>query len=329
MQVGSRWLLALCAIPSILLGQEPRRTIHEGEQVRITARSDTGIYVVRGLSGDTLIAQLPSSKALAYFPFRTLRKVEVSREPEALYAQPMRRGLIAAAGAGLAGGLVAYAMGDEEDPYASPRDKMAFARNVGGAFALIGFAGGVISGLIDKGERWERVPLPPRLSSSAPSDSVSSMVPAQAPEPSVKEGDRVRITAQSDTGIYIVRAVTRDTLTAQPIHSTALIAFPVKALRRLEVSRRSGDGDSEVPGRRREWALIGAGTGGALGVIVADPKYRGFAAVGGAVAFGAAGYALGAVAGHIHPERWERVPLPTRVSVSASPNGVFALSYSF
>ena len=329
MQVASRWLLALCAIPSILLGQEPRRTIQEGERVRITARSDTGIYVVRGLSGDTLIAQLPSSQALAYFPFRTLRKVEVRREPEELYAQPLRRGLIAAAGAGLAGGLVAYAEGNEEDPYASPRDKMACARSVGGAFALIGFAGGIISGMIDHGERWQRVPLPPRLSSAAPSDSVPPMLPDQASGLAVREGERVRITAQSDTGIFIVRAVTRDTLTAQPIHSTALISFPVTALRRLEVSRGSGDGDSEVPGRRREGALIGAGAGGALGVIVADPKYRGFAAVGGAAVFGVTGYALGAISEHIRRERWERVPLPARVSVSASPSGAFALSYSF
>src|SRR5690242_7732662 len=125
----SQWLFLLCAMPSMLLGQEPRRTIYEGEQVRITARSDTGVYVVRGVSGDTLVAQLPSSKGFAYFPFGTLRKVEVSREPEAIYAQPLRRGLIAAAGAGLAGGLVAYMEGNEEDPFASPRDKMAFARN--------------------------------------------------------------------------------------------------------------------------------------------------------------------------------------------------------
>ena len=325
MYVGSRWLLTLCAVPSILLGQEPRRTIYEGERVRITARSDTGIYLVRAVSGDTLIAQLPSSRALTYFPFGTLRKVEISREPEALYTQPLRRGLLAAAGAGLAGGLVAYMEGNEEDPYAPPRDKMAFARNVGGAFALMGFAGGVISGLISNGERWERVPLPPRLGSAIPSDSMSF---DQAAVPAVKEGDRVRITAQADTGIFIVRAVTRDTLTAQPIHSTALISFPLKALRRLDVSRGSGDG-GDMPGRGREGALIGAGIGGALGVIVADPKYRAFAAAGGAAVLGATGYALGAVAKHIHRERWERVPLPTRVSISASPSGVFALSYSF
>ena len=313
----------------MLLAQESRQTIQEGERVRITARSDTGIYLVRGLSGDTLIAQLPSSKALTYFPFMVLRKVEVSREPEEFYVQPLRRGLIAAAGAGLAGGLVAYVEGNEEDPYARPRDKMAFARNVGGAFALIGFAGGVISGLIDHGERWERVPLPPRLSAAAPSDSVPSTLPDEASAVAVKEGDRVRITAQSDTGIFIVRAVTRDTLTVQSLHSTALVSFPVETLRRLEVSRAAADRDIEVPGRAREGALIGAGTGGVLGLVMAEPKWRGFAAAGGAAVLGATGYAVGAVAGHFHSERWERVSLPTRVGVSASPNGVFALSYSF
>jgi len=295
--------------------------------VRITARSDTGIYLVRGVSGDTLIAQMPSSKALTYFPFMTLRKVEVSREPEAFYAQPLRHGLIAAAGAGLVGGLVAYTEGNEEDPYAPPRDKMAFARNVCGAFALIGFAGGVISGLINHGERWERVPLPPRLSSGMASDSAPPL-PDEAPGLPVKEGDRVRITAPSDTGIFIVRAVTRDTLTAQPLASTALVSFPVTSLRRLEVSR-AADRDIEVPGRAREGALIGAGTGAVLGLVVAEPKWRAFAAAGGAAALGATGYAIGAVAGHIRGERWERVSLPTRVGISASPNGVFALSYSF
>ena len=53
------------------------------------------------------------------------------------------------------------------------------------------------------------------------------------------------------------------------------------------------------------------------------------AALGGAAVLGATGYALGAISEHIHRERWERVPLPSRVSVSASPNGTFALSYSF
>jgi len=326
LQAGSRWLLALCAVPSILLGQEPRRSVHEGERVRITAQADTGLYIVQGVSGDTLMARLPSSPAFVYFPFTTLKKVEISGERAGKHVQALQRGLIGAAGAGLAGGLVAYMEGNETDPYAPDRDKMAFARNVGGAFALIGFAGGVISGLINNGERWVRVPLPLRLSAAAPNDS---MPPDQPSAPAVKEGDRVRITAPSDTGLFIVRAVSRDTLTVQPIHSTALIAFPVKSLRELEVSRRSGDGDSEAPGLGREGALIGAGAGAALGVIVADPKWRGFAAAGGAAVFGATGYALGAVAGHIHRERWERVPLPTRVSLSASPNGTFALSYSF
>ena len=170
-----RSFLALCAIPSILLGQEPRRTLIEGERVRITAAADTGIYIVRAVSGDTLTVQPPSSKALVYFPFSALRKVEISREPEALYAQPLRYGLIGAAGAGLAGGLVAYAMGNEEDPYASHGDKMAFARDVGGAFALIGFGAGVISGLINNGERWQRVPLPPRLAATVRSSGVLAL----------------------------------------------------------------------------------------------------------------------------------------------------------
>jgi hypothetical protein len=329
LKARSRWLLLLCATPSLLLAQESRRTIQEGERVRITARSDTGIYLVRGVSGDTLVAQLPSSKALTYFPFMVLRKVEVSREPEEFYVQPLRRGLIAAAGAGLAGGLVAYAEGNEEDPYARPRDKMAFARNVGGAFALIGLAGGVISGLINNGERWERVPLPPRLSAAAPSDSVPSTLPDEASAVAVKEGDRVRITAQSDTGIFIVRAVSRDTLTVQPLSSNALVSFPVKALRQLEVRRASADPDIVITERGREGGLIGAGAGGVLGLVVAEPKYRAFAAAGGAAVLGATGYALGVMTRHIHGERWERVSLPTRVSVSASPNGVFALSYSF
>jgi hypothetical protein len=159
----SRWLLTLCAVPSTLLGQESK-TLHEGDQVRITAAADTGIYIVRAVSGDTLVAQLPPSQALVYFPFSSLRKVEVRGAPTEMHVQALQRGVIAAIGAGVAGGLVAYMESSDSDPMATHGDRMAFARNVGGAFALIGFGGGVASGLIDHGERWERVPLPPRLS---------------------------------------------------------------------------------------------------------------------------------------------------------------------
>jgi len=170
----SRWLLTLCAVPSILLGQEPR-TIHAGDSVRITAAADTGIYIVRAVSGDTLVAQLPPSQSLVYFPFSSLRKVEVRGEPAEMHVQALQRGLIAAAGAGLAGGLVAYMESGDGDPMATHGDKMAFARNVGAAFAAIGFGGGVISGLIEHGERWERVPLPPRLSAVVRGDGVLAL----------------------------------------------------------------------------------------------------------------------------------------------------------
>ena len=66
-----------------------------------------------------------------------------------------------------------------------------------------------------------------------------------------------------------------------------------------------------------------------LGESAADTDLGWLVRATGAAVLGATGYALGAVAKHIHRERWERVPLPTRVSISASPSGVFALSYSF
>ena len=161
----------------MLLGQEAKRTtVHEGERVRITAQADSGIYIVRAVSGDTLVAQLPSSQtSFVYFPFSALKKVEVSREPAEMHIQALQRGLIGAVGAGLAGGFVAYLEGKEEDPYSSNADKMAFARNVGGAFALIGFGAGVVSGLIDHGERWQRVPIPVQLGATARGDAVLAL----------------------------------------------------------------------------------------------------------------------------------------------------------
>ena len=151
-----------------------KRTIREGERVRITAQSDTGIYIVRAVSGDTLTVQLPSSQAFIYFPFTSLKKVEVSGEPEALHKQPLRYGLLAGIGSGLAGGLVGY-WEVKGDTTASKSDKIGFARNVGWAFALIGFGGGFVSGLINRGERWERVPLPPRVSAIVRDDGVFAL----------------------------------------------------------------------------------------------------------------------------------------------------------
>ena len=152
----------------------PKRTIREGERVRITAQSDTGIYIVRRVSGDTLTVHLPSSQALIYFPFASLRKVEVSSEPEAFHRQPLRYGLIGGIGSGVAGALVAY-WGIKGDSTYSKSYKKAYARNVGWAFTAIGFGGGFVGGLINRGERWERVQLPPRVSAIARDDGVFAL----------------------------------------------------------------------------------------------------------------------------------------------------------
>lgn len=76
MQAAHRWLLTLCAVPSLLLGQTPGRVLKAGDRVRIIARADTGIYTVRAVSHDTLTVELPESAALAYFPVSALRRVD-------------------------------------------------------------------------------------------------------------------------------------------------------------------------------------------------------------------------------------------------------------
>jgi outer membrane receptor protein involved in Fe transport len=179
MQPGTRWVLVLCAVPSMVLGQRARPTLQVGERVRITARADTGIYIVRAMSNDTLTVQLPKSTALAYFPFATVHRVEVSRGKAS--SKVGRNGMIGLVGGAAIGGLLGFASGDDpprNDPVPvfqldplSRNDKAAL-----GAIGLgvVGLVGGVLSG-ISRGERWERVSLPPRVSVSGRGDGVLAL----------------------------------------------------------------------------------------------------------------------------------------------------------
>jgi hypothetical protein len=163
MRAGSRWFLALCAVPSMLLAQESGGTIREGDRVRITAQSDTGVYIVRALTRDTLTVQLPKSEALVSFPVTTLRRVEV-RRPDDSGTEIVRHGLTRGlGGVVLVGGMGAIIAGAPGALYG------------GAAGGAVGFLSAVSSGLLGRSERWERLSLPPRVSATVRGDAVFAL----------------------------------------------------------------------------------------------------------------------------------------------------------
>ena len=173
MQASSRWLLTLCAVPSVLLGQAPVRPLQAGDRVKITAQADTGIYVVRAVSRDTLTVQLPKSEALAYFPVATLRRVDVSRGAEARANGVARRSLKGAIGGGIVGAVLGFGVVAGESGGAS--DRIGYAGLWAGAFAGIGFGFGFLGGVLGSSERWESVPLPLRVSATPRGDGLLAL----------------------------------------------------------------------------------------------------------------------------------------------------------
>ena len=67
-----------------------------------------------------------------------------------------------------------YAMGDDPpgDISITRKEKAAFLAKAGGA---VGLLGGCVIGLLTTGERWERVPLPPRVSATVRGNGVLAL----------------------------------------------------------------------------------------------------------------------------------------------------------
>ena len=163
-------------------------------------------------------------------------------------------------------------------------------------------------------------------------------VTAQEP-PSVKVGDRVRVTAP-DLGIRKqagrFAALRADTLVVAVADST--MTFPVASVTRLELSR----GQKSYGGAG---ARIGFLSGAAIGAIIgftegdecrlictrsANPLSAEARAVLGAISLGGIGALIGLVAGRLHKtDLWEEVPLDQlRVSVGPQRDGRFGLGLS-
>ena len=116
-----------------------------------------------------------------------------------------------------------------------------------------------------------------------------------------------------------------------------LMWIPLTSVGTLEVSR--GQSTDRMRGVLRG-VLLGGGLGVAFGALAGlatyeKPKGTPFldfgpevAALGGAILGGGAGALFGGVLGALNPgEMWERVPLPARMSIAPSGNGL-ALSAS-
>jgi hypothetical protein len=165
MKPGARWILLLCAVPSILLGQSQDIALKAGDRVWISAQSGYGVYIVRTVSSDTLTVRMPSSDSLVTFPVATLRRVEVSRRPADPSGRLVTRSAIGLLIGGVAGDILAQATGN--DPSAAvTKGGLVF---VGSA---TGFVIGSVSGL---NREWKRVPLPLRVSVSTPGHGVLAL----------------------------------------------------------------------------------------------------------------------------------------------------------
>ncbi len=156
---------------------------------------------------------------------------------------------------------------------------------------------------------------------------------AQEP-PSVKVGDRVRVTAPDlRRREGTVQLLTTDSLVMRPEYGAPhRLAIPLASITSLELSTPGGS-------RAGQGALIGlalGGVGGAFAAAAACPSDQflkasaGACAIGGAVIVGAGGALVGAIVGAmITGTRWEEVPLDQlRVSFGPQRNGRFGLGLS-
>jgi hypothetical protein len=162
MHAGSRWILLLCAVPSVLLGQTPDPVLKAGDRVWVSTQSGSGTYVVHTVSPEALTVRVPSSDSLVIFPMATLRKIEGSRRPDDPFGRFVQRSSIGLLVGAVVGGLLGEVAGDNASNTVTTGGLVA----VGGA---VGFVIGCVSGL---NSEWKRVPLPPRVSVATPRDGV-------------------------------------------------------------------------------------------------------------------------------------------------------------
>lgn len=166
---------------------------------------------------------------------------------------------------------------------------------------------------------------------------IPALAAAQTIHPLIHEGDRVRITARADTGIFTVRSVTPDTLTVvDPAGGEA--RFPLASVTRLERSKGQLSLGRRLAKRAGIGLLIGGGAGVMIGAMDGDDDSRGMAfaltaqekMVLGGLTLGS----LGAIAATLtgfggSREAWERVELDHGVSLRPTARGALVVAYSF
>jgi hypothetical protein len=152
----------------------------------------------------------------------------------------------------------------------------------------------------------------------------------------LREGDRVRVSAEAATGIFIVLRLTGDTLVVHPPESSENLRLPFNSLQRLELSRGARSAGARAIRGAGIGMAIGGGAGVTIGLASGDDRdgFIRFTAVDKALIFGVllggAGAIAGSIAGLASPgERWERVRLQERVAFSMSHAGAIGLTYSY
>jgi hypothetical protein len=155
-------VLTSCALPGTVLAQGGRPPVQEGDRIRVSAESASGVYFVLGLNGDTVALQGPFDAVATHLPLNSIRRLEISRGPRSVGRGALRgagRGLAVGAGIGIAAGLIS---GDDEAgllAFSAEEKALVFAILLGGPGAVVG---GIIGGAWP-GERWERVALHERV----------------------------------------------------------------------------------------------------------------------------------------------------------------------
>jgi hypothetical protein len=164
---------------------------------------------------------------------------------------------------------------------------------------------------------------------------LASPVHAQTEPQGVMEGDRVRLSATTVQGVFVVAALSSDTLVLRgTTPAVEPVMLPLNSITTLEVRRARSRGAGALRGAGVGF-LAGAGGGAIWGLTLIDRRPDAWfspaeTVLGFGGVLGGAGAVVGGLVGLSFPrERWERVDLHQRLGFSRGCDGAPWLTYSY
>ena len=166
--------LALAAAQSAAAQVPTTRPLAVGSRARVTASAlgpDRRVATVLAHRGDTLALRPEGTQDSLALPLAQVTRLEVSRGERGRVRRGLALGLLGGAVLGAAGGYAMYesdpcagesieSLGCLASPPLSRSEEMLVGAGLGG---LLGAVAGGVAGALWRTERWERVPLGPRV----------------------------------------------------------------------------------------------------------------------------------------------------------------------